>query len=126
MDWTTNLNKISKQLNKYCHPTCRVMGFSGDAPPYPSRTSSAPATSTWLGKENSISSTDQEVIGSDSKKATYNFPLKNKWTSTPRKIPREVCKSFYETWVRGRKPLYSMAACHGALDQGPNHMVGGL
>jgi hypothetical protein len=22
MDWTTNLDKISKQLNKYCHPTC--------------------------------------------------------------------------------------------------------
>ena len=36
-----------------------LMGISGDAPPNPSRTSSAPATSTWLEKENSILSTDQ-------------------------------------------------------------------
>ncbi|KAL9351784.1 hypothetical protein Peur_054464 [Populus x canadensis] len=121
MDWTTNLDKISKQLNKYCHPTCWgisqkrwimtpycINGFQWRCSTLPSRASSTPETSTWLEKENSIIPTDQilneslqsktetrhEVFGSELKKATYNLLLRNKWTLAPRKSPREVCNSF--------------------------------
>ncbi|KAG6758273.1 hypothetical protein POTOM_038611 [Populus tomentosa] len=72
MDWTTNLDKISKQLNKYRHPTCWgisqkrwimthycINGFQWRCSTLPSRASSTPATSTWLEKENSIIPTDQ-------------------------------------------------------------------